>query len=90
LKSINNLSLVKTMNKLSLIKMMTDALIKAGRPDMSCAHACYVGREYSAAFVVASVFVEAFVRCIMLHCICAGTMMYSTFMCNIIVITIFR
>jgi len=23
---------------------MTDALIKAGRPDMSCARACYVGR----------------------------------------------
>jgi len=24
--------------------MMTDALIKAGRPDTSCARACYVGR----------------------------------------------
>jgi len=24
--------------------MMTDALIKAGRPDISCARACYVGR----------------------------------------------
>jgi len=24
--------------------MMTGALIKAGRRDMSCAHACYVGR----------------------------------------------
>jgi len=24
--------------------MMTDALIKAGRPDTSCALACYVGR----------------------------------------------
>jgi len=23
---------------------MTDALIKAGRPDTSCARACYVGR----------------------------------------------
>jgi len=23
---------------------MTDALIKAGRPDTSCAHACYIGR----------------------------------------------
>ena len=50
LKSINNISLVKTMNKLSLtksinnlIKMMTDALIKVGRPDTSCARACHVG-----------------------------------------------
>jgi len=24
--------------------MMTDALIKAGKPDTSCARACYVGR----------------------------------------------
>jgi len=24
--------------------MMIDALIKAGRPDTSCARACYVGR----------------------------------------------
>jgi len=24
--------------------MMTDVLIKAGRPDTSCARACYVGR----------------------------------------------
>jgi len=24
--------------------MMTDALIKAGRPDTSCTSACYVGR----------------------------------------------
>jgi len=24
--------------------MVTDALIKAGRPDTSCARACYVGR----------------------------------------------
>jgi len=24
--------------------MMTDALIKAGRPETSCASACYVGR----------------------------------------------
>jgi len=24
--------------------MMTDALIKAGRPDTSCARGCYVGR----------------------------------------------
>jgi len=24
--------------------MMTDGLIKAGRPDTSCARACYVGR----------------------------------------------
>jgi len=39
--------------------MMTDALIKAGRPEMSCARACYVGREYSSAFVLASVFVVA-------------------------------
>jgi len=37
--------------------MMTDALIKAGRPNTSWAHACYVGRQYSSAFVVASVFV---------------------------------
>jgi len=27
-----------------ITKMMTDALIKAGRPDMSCARAYYVGR----------------------------------------------
>jgi len=33
--------------------MMTDALIKAGRPDTSCARACYVGRYYSSTFVVA-------------------------------------
>jgi len=38
-----------------MTKMMTDALIKAGRPNMSCAGACYVGRYYSSAFVVASV-----------------------------------
>jgi len=44
LKSINNLSLVKTVNRLYLIKMTTNALIKAGRPDTSCACACYVGR----------------------------------------------
>jgi hypothetical protein len=37
--------------------MMTDALIKARRPDTSCAPACYVGRLYSSAFVA------AFVRC---------------------------
>jgi len=24
--------------------MMTEALIKAGRPETSCAHACYVGQ----------------------------------------------
>ena len=35
MKSINSLSIVKTRNKLSLIKMMTDALIKAGRSDVS-------------------------------------------------------
>jgi len=40
--------------------MMTDALIKAGRPDTSCACACYVGRQYFSAFVVASVFVVAY------------------------------
>jgi hypothetical protein len=39
--------------------MMTDALIKAERHDKSCAHACYVGRQYSSAVVVASVFVVA-------------------------------
>ena len=89
---------MKTMNRLSLIKEMTDALIKAEKPDTSCAGACYVGREYSSAFVVASVFfvasrfyrrklfVEAFVRCSIPHCICAGIMMYSAFMCNITVI----
>jgi len=38
---------------------MTDALIKAGRLDMSCVRACYVGLDYSSAFVVASVFVVA-------------------------------
>jgi len=27
-----------------ITKMMTDALIKAGRPYTSCARACYVGR----------------------------------------------
>jgi len=27
-----------------MIKMMTDALIKVGRPDTSCTHACYVSR----------------------------------------------
>jgi len=31
--------------------MLTDALIKAGRPDTSCARACYVV-YYSSAFVV--------------------------------------
>ena len=35
-------------------KILPDALIKAGRPDKSCARACYVGRCYSSAFVVAS------------------------------------
>jgi len=35
-------------------KIITDALIKAGRPDRSCARACYVGLYYSSAFVVAS------------------------------------
>jgi len=40
-----------------MITKMTDALIKAGRPDTSGARACYVGRYYSSAFVVASVFV---------------------------------
>jgi len=35
---------------------MTDALIIDGRPDTSCARACYVGRYYSSAFVVASWF----------------------------------
>jgi len=59
LKSTNSLALVKIMNKLSLIMMMTDALIKAGRPHTSCARACYVGRLYFSAFVVASVFVVA-------------------------------
>jgi len=55
--------------------MMTDALIKAGRADTSCARACYVGRWYSSAFVVASVFVVApdfidkTVRCSTNHCI---------------------
>jgi len=39
--------------------MMTDAFIKAGKPDTSCARACYVGRLYSFTFVVASVFVVA-------------------------------
>jgi len=39
--------------------MMTDALIEAGRPDMSHTHACYVSRQYSSAFIVASVFVVA-------------------------------
>jgi hypothetical protein len=39
--------------------MTTDALIKVGRPDTSCARACYVGRYYSFAFVVVSVFVVA-------------------------------
>jgi len=33
---------------------MTVALIKAGRPDPSCARACYVDRLYSSAFVVTS------------------------------------
>jgi len=27
-----------------ITKIMTDALIKARRPDKSCARACYVGR----------------------------------------------
>jgi hypothetical protein len=39
---------------------MTDALIKVWKPDTSCARACYVGRLYSSAFVVASVFVVAY------------------------------
>ena len=39
---------------------MTDVLIKAGRPDRSCARACYVGRQYSSEFLVASVFVVAY------------------------------
>ena len=28
----------------TITKMMTDAQIKAGNPDTSCARACYVGR----------------------------------------------
>jgi len=36
--------------------MITDAVIKVGRPETSCARACYVGRQYSSAFVVASWF----------------------------------
>jgi len=28
----------------TITKMMIDALIKAGKPDTSCARACYVGR----------------------------------------------
>ena len=27
-----------------ITKMMTDALIISGRPDTSCAHACYIGQ----------------------------------------------
>jgi len=27
-----------------ITKMMTDALIKAGKPNTSCTHACYIGR----------------------------------------------
>jgi len=27
-----------------MIKMMTDALIKVGRPDTSCTHTCYISR----------------------------------------------
>jgi len=34
-------------------KILNDALIKAGRPNTSCARACYVSRHYSSAFVVA-------------------------------------
>jgi len=37
--------------------MMTDALIKARRPETSCARECYIGRSYSSAFVAAFVFV---------------------------------
>jgi len=31
---------------------MTDVLIKAGIPDMSCWRMCYIGRKYSSAFVL--------------------------------------
>ena len=53
---------------------MSDVLIKAGRPKTSCACTCYISRYYSSAFVVASVFVVAFVRCRIIrssipHCI---------------------
>jgi len=36
--------------------MMSGALIKTVRPDMSCARTCYVSRQYSSAFIVASWF----------------------------------
>ena len=39
---------------------MTDALIKTGRPDTSCARTCYVGWYCSSAFIVVSVFVVAY------------------------------
>jgi len=32
--------------------MMTDTLIKAGRPNMSCSCVCYVGWCYSSAFLI--------------------------------------
>jgi len=38
---------------------MTDALMKAGRLGTSFARACYVCRQHSSAFVLASVFVVA-------------------------------
>jgi len=34
--------------------MMTDSLIEAGKPDTSCARACYFGQYYFSAFFVVS------------------------------------
>jgi hypothetical protein len=61
---------------------MTDVLIKAGRPDTSCAYACacYVGRLYSSAFVVASVFVVAYPTV----CVCVYIYIYIFYIINLL------
>jgi len=48
--------------------MTTDVLIEAGRPDKSCARACYVDWQYSSAFVVSiPILLTKIVRCSIPH-----------------------
>jgi hypothetical protein len=61
---------------------MTDALIKAGRPDTWWARACCVGPYYYSAFVVASMFVVASIFVVASWCVCVCVCVWFVCVCH--------